>query len=57
LATNVKTLEQWSTGVKEKPKKYNVFEVFLNTPILQHSIDLTFALKNLSVGSAHPKSG
>jgi len=32
-------MEYWSTGVMEKPKKYNVFEVFLNTPTL-HRLDM-----------------
>jgi len=41
----------------EKAEKYKVLDDFFNTPILQHSIDLTCALENLSVGSAHPKSG
>jgi len=30
-------MEYWSNGVMEKAKKYNVFEAFLNTPILHRS--------------------
>ena len=40
----------------EKPKKYNVYEEFLNTPKLQYS-NTPQILEHVSVGSAHPKSG
>jgi hypothetical protein len=49
-------VEYWSNGNHDNAH-VNGIESLFNTPILQHSTDLTCALENLSVGIAHPKPG